>query len=98
MTTEYPQDLKFHVDGEWVEAGENEGKPFIKGGSYVTPAAEIDAEFREAQRYLWNASDPQIPKSKWWLADAPFVGFRLMCEPAREPDSRPESNSEESGS
>ena len=25
----------------------------------------------------WNESDPQLPKSVWWLADGPYVGFRL---------------------
>ena len=28
-----------------------------------------------------NQSDPQIPSSIWWLADAGFVGFRVVCEP-----------------
>ena len=32
----------------------------------------------------WNATDPQIPKSVWWLADAPFAGFRVLCEPFEE--------------
>jgi hypothetical protein len=27
-----------------------------------------------------NATDPQIPKSMWWLADGGFVGFRVVCE------------------
>ena len=22
--------------------------------------------------------DPQIPKSKWWNTDAPFIGFRIV--------------------
>jgi hypothetical protein len=25
-------------------------------------------------------SDPQIPKSIWWLADAGWIGFRVVCE------------------
>jgi len=28
----------------------------------------------------WNDTDPQIPKSIWWLSDAPFAGFRVICE------------------
>jgi hypothetical protein len=28
----------------------------------------------------WNDTDPQIPKSIWWLSDAPFAGFRVVCE------------------
>ena len=23
-------------------------------------------------------SDPQIPKSRWWLSDAPFAGLRIL--------------------
>jgi hypothetical protein len=23
-----------------------------------------------------------MPKSKWWLSDGPFAGFRIVCEPA----------------
>jgi hypothetical protein len=26
----------------------------------------------------WKQRDPQMPKSLWWLTDAPFVGFRLV--------------------
>jgi len=26
-------------------------------------------------------NDPQNPKSQWWLTDAPFAGFRVVCEP-----------------
>jgi hypothetical protein len=22
--------------------------------------------------------DPQIPKSKWWNTDAPYIGFRIV--------------------
>ena len=29
----------------------------------------------------WNLTDPQFPKSRWWLADAPFVGFRIVLLP-----------------
>jgi hypothetical protein len=25
-------------------------------------------------------TDPQYPKSRWWLSDAPFVGFRVVCD------------------
>ena len=29
----------------------------------------------------WQETDPQLPKSRWWLSDAPFCGFRVVCEP-----------------
>ena len=28
-----------------------------------------------------NRTDPQIPRSVWWLADGGFIGFRVLCEP-----------------
>jgi len=33
---------------------------------------------RAGQTSAWNETDPQFPKSRWWLADAPFVGFRIV--------------------
>lgn len=63
---------------EWVTVAE--GEPVIKGGSFDSTAENISCEARQAQTPAWNASDPQLPKSKWWLPDAPFVGFRLVRE------------------
>jgi hypothetical protein len=36
---------------------------------------------------IWNRRDPQVPKSIWWNADAPFVGFRIM-RPAKQPSAK----------
>ena len=33
----------------------------------------------------WKKRDPQIPKSKWWHTDAPFVGFRVV-RPLKTPN------------
>ena len=33
----------------------------------------------------WKARDPQLPRSNWWLTNAPFVGFRLVS-PRAQPD------------
>lgn len=67
---------------EWVDG--RDGRPVVKGGSYRDPADRLTPAWREPASRAWNASDPQIPKSRWWLADAPFVGFRIVCEPAVE--------------
>jgi formylglycine-generating enzyme required for sulfatase activity len=67
---------------EWV-TGED-GQPVLKGGSYRDAASALTVEARQPYDKGWNASDPQIPKSRWWLADAPFVGFRVVCEGPRE--------------
>lgn len=63
---------------EWVNG--RDGKPVVKGGSYRDGAEQMTPAARQVNSRAWNASDPQIPKSKWWLADAPFIGFRMVCE------------------
>lgn len=67
---------------EWCNAAD--GTPVARGGSYLDPAAALTAASRRLPDRSWNASDPQVPKSKWWLADAPFVGFRAVCESVPE--------------
>lgn len=57
-----------------------DGKPVTKGGSYRDAAAKLTPSHRAPPSSAWNASDPQMPKSKWWLSDGPFVGFRVVCE------------------
>src|SRR5882724_7897175 len=58
---------------------DEKGNPVACGGCYKD--AEATCTTTHAPDPAWNASDPQIPKSKWWLADGPFVGFRVVCEP-----------------
>lgn len=64
---------------EWCRDGSGAG--VACGGSYKDAAADVTCASRQAANPAWNSSDPQIPKSKWWLADGPFVGFRVVCEP-----------------
>jgi hypothetical protein len=66
---------------EWCHPADG-GKPVVMGGSYRTPAGELNAlsTTGERQSREWNASDPSFPKSVWWLGDGPFVGFRVVCE------------------
>jgi len=67
-----------------------DGKGVARGGGYIDPAEKVTVTAREPSSPKWNASDPQIPKSTWWLADGPFVGFRIVCEdesPAK-PDAK----------
>jgi formylglycine-generating enzyme required for sulfatase activity len=81
---------------EWCT--DAEGKPVTKGGSYRDSAEKLKVAARALPEPSWNASDPQIPKSSWWLSDAPFVGFRVVCEmpedePATAPATQPGSTS-----
>lgn len=65
--------------GEWVSGAD--GEPVVKGGSFLDEAQDVTCAARQKQTPAWNATDPQLPKSRWWLPDAPFVGFRLVREP-----------------
>jgi formylglycine-generating enzyme required for sulfatase activity len=65
--------------GEWVRG--RDGRPVLKGGSYGDHLDRLTPAYRAEQTPAWNASDPQIPKSRWWLSDGPFAGFRIVCEP-----------------
>jgi formylglycine-generating enzyme required for sulfatase activity len=64
--------------GEWVEG--TDGTPVLKGGTYRDEPAALEISDRAAQTRAWNQTDPNMPKSKWWLSDGPFAGFRLVCE------------------
>jgi len=50
----------------------------VRGGSYMDPASELRCANRIASDPSWNKRDPQIPKSRWWLTDGMYVGFRLV--------------------
>ncbi len=64
---------------EWVIG--NDGAPLVAGGSFMSKAGQLDYGTRAQQAPSWNMTDPQMPKSRWWLSDATFVGFRVVCEP-----------------
>lgn len=54
------------------------GKPVACGGAFKDPASKVGAGARLYQDDSWQANDPQTPKSKWWLSDGEFVGFRVV--------------------
>ena len=56
----------------------------LKGGAYTDEAVELRCANRTKWLPEWNKRDPQMPKSKWWLTDAPFAGFRLV-RPLKQP-------------
>lgn len=64
---------------EWVVLAD--GSAVVRGGSYRDPPEHVRADARAPQTDSWNESDPQIPKSRWWLSDGPFVGFRIVRAP-----------------
>ncbi len=64
-----------HVVAQETDADES---PEVWGGSYQSEAGDVHCSARVEKVDAWQASDPQLPKSEWWLSDAPFVGFRLV--------------------
>lgn len=58
----------------------------LRGGSYLDPATQLVNGYRFESESSWNKRDPQMPKSRWWLTDAPFVGFRIV-RPRKQPSA-----------
>jgi formylglycine-generating enzyme required for sulfatase activity len=50
----------------------------VRGGSFRDPLEQTRCAARRPSATVWKERDPQIPKSNWWLTNAPFVGFRLV--------------------
>jgi len=63
-------------DGKWV----------LMGTCYADETSTDPCNMRREPIPEWNDTDPQIPKSIWWLSDAPFAGFRVICEQEVEED------------
>lgn len=63
---------------EWAIG--QDGKPVVCGGSWRDKKSAVSFTARQSQIPKWNENDPQNPKSKWWLSNAPFVGLRVVCE------------------
>lgn len=63
---------------EWATS--RDGKGVIRGGSWRTKDKDMSFGTREIPTPKWNESDPQQPKSRWWLANGQFVGLRLACD------------------
>ena len=58
----------------------------IRGGSYLDEANDLIISRRNYSLASWNKRDPQIPKSRWWLTDGMFVGFRIV-RPEKQPNA-----------
>lgn len=65
--------------GEWVTTEDGDGA--VKGGAYSDPSDLMKCATRREYDPVWQMRDPQLPKSQWWLSDAPFVGLRVARDP-----------------
>lgn len=63
----------------------------IRGGSWRDEESQLRSSARYHSIKNWKTRDPQIPKSKWWFTDAPFVGFRIV-RPLETPSPQEQAN------
>ncbi len=53
----------------------------IRGGTFKSNVGEIRSAARDfTKSEAWMKTDPQMPKSIWWLSDCNYIGFRVVCE------------------
>ncbi len=69
-------------DGAVNPKGPATGEEYVvRGGSFKSPAGEVRSAARDYTRTEeWLKTDPQMPKSRWWLSDANNISFRVVCE------------------
>ncbi|MDR2563669.1 MAG: SUMF1/EgtB/PvdO family nonheme iron enzyme [Prevotellaceae bacterium] len=62
--------------------GPSEGSEHVvRGGSYSSDAKDVRSAARDyTHTDEWLKTDPQSPKSIWWLSDCTRVGFRVVCQ------------------
>ncbi|MBI68818.1 MAG: hypothetical protein CMJ38_02135 [Phycisphaerae bacterium] len=61
--------------GEWVMTEDGHR---VVGGSFRDSDEVLGSKTMLTPIPEWNKTDPQLPRSPWWLADADFVGLRLV--------------------
>ena len=53
----------------------------IRGGSFKSEIGEVRSAARDfTKSTAWMKTDPQMPKSIWWLSDCNYISFRVVCE------------------
>tara|TARA_B100000886_G_scaffold334298_2_gene289614 strand:- start:1020 stop:1988 length:969 start_codon:yes stop_codon:yes gene_type:complete len=75
-----PTEYAKRVGGETnpLAVGEKVYPKAVRGGSWMDNPNRLRSAARRPSSKKWKKRDPQIPKSKWWHTDAPFVGFRIV--------------------
>jgi formylglycine-generating enzyme required for sulfatase activity len=65
------------VEDPWMRAT----RPYphaARGGGWDDPAAALRSGARRGSDRNWKMTDPQLPKSVWYLSDAKWVGMRIV--------------------
>ena len=50
-----------------------------RGGDFSSSIEGLRCATRAFEEDWWRSGDPQIPKSKWWLPQMDFIGFRIAA-------------------
>ena len=48
-------------------------------GAWIDAADKCRSATRQGSNSEWLRRDPQRPQSIWWMTDADFIGFRVVC-------------------
>jgi formylglycine-generating enzyme required for sulfatase activity len=78
---QYTPDYSMWKDPVIVSPWNRATQPYphvARGGSYDDMLSRLRSAARRGSDRAWKMQDPQLPKSVWWLSDAPWVGFRLV--------------------
>ncbi|MCP4309892.1 MAG: SUMF1/EgtB/PvdO family nonheme iron enzyme [Bacteroidetes bacterium] len=69
-------------DGATNPWGSEKGEEHVvRGGSFNSEISEVRCAARDYTKSVdWMKTDPQMPKSIWWLSDCNCVSFRVVCE------------------
>ena len=76
---------KLPSESPWLP-GFGEYPHVARGGSWDDEPELLRSAARRSSDASWKMRDPQLPKSKWYLTDAQFVGFRVV-RPLKVPES-----------
>jgi len=69
------------TDGAKDPQGPSSGEErVIRGGNFKSDAGSVRCATRDfTQTDAWLKTDPQMPKSIWWLSDCNHISFRIVC-------------------
>ena len=77
---------KENTDSVFVSYNKARYPKVLRGGGFQDEAGQLRSANRFQSDPSLNRRDPQIPKSKWWLTDAPAIGFRIV-RPREQPSA-----------
>lgn len=61
---------------EWVR--DSNGTGWVMGGAFGDKRSSIRYETKKPYDPTWQEADAHVPKSKWWLSNGEFIGFRVV--------------------